>query len=313
MVVVSWREHIWEQKWVEPFLPNYLKPLNDQRIVSEETREFVQEAVEFLSDLTSLSELPRLNKTFKRSIKGYLFKVKIKPKKIHVELIDTKKTPASIKKRVYITTYRKQYKVHKGMGKCIDSTIYYQVDNRTIVRNVQRHPLFQPIFVKIHQLDRSLSGEKLLPEEIETKVETIKDNETKPPDKMNEDERYILQHVETVLEKYKNKDERLGKKLAELNQAIKECIQEVELLDLEERHHLKRLVGYDLPNLLDTYTSLSEEQQTKAYHDVLSSIQSMETYIKNQSKQLHSSRMDRMKQLLHLNRLRYESKIRDEE
>ncbi|MDQ0255232.1 hypothetical protein J2S74_002614 [Evansella vedderi] len=309
---MSWREHIWEQKWLEPLLPNYLKPLNDPAIETEDTREFVQEAVEFLSDLTSLSELPRLNKTFKRTIKGFLFKIKIKQKKIHVELIDTKKTSASIKKRVYITIFRKQFKSEKGMGKCIDSTIYYQVENRTIVRNIRKHPLFQPIFIKIHQLDRSLSGEKLLPEETESFVaKEVK--EKKQSVKINDEQRFILNHMEQAIKKYEGKDELIETKLRELQYSLNECIKEVELLDIEERHHIKRLVSHDLPNLLETYLSLTENQKKKSYDEVIYSIHSMRTYIENQAKHLHSSRMDRMKQLLHLNRLRYETKKMDED
>jgi len=307
---MSWREQIWEQRWLEPLLPNYLKPLNDPAIETEDTREFVQEAVEFLSDLTSLSELPRLNKTFKRTIKGFLFKIKIKQKKIHVELLDTKKTSAAIRKRVYITIYRKQYKAEKGLGKCVDSTIYYQVETRTVVRNIRRHPLFQPVFIKLHQLDRSLSGEKLLPEETPL-IPMEKDK--KLPEKVEKEQRLILQQMEEVANKYRNKDALIDTKLKELYSAIRECVMEVELLDIEERHHIKRLVGYDLPNLLETYVSLSMEQRIKSREDVIYSIHSMRTYIENQATQLHSSRMDRMKQLLQLNRLRYETKKMDEE
>lgn len=309
---MSWREHIWEQKWIEPLLPNYLKPLNDPAIETDDTKEFVQEAVEFLSDLTSLSELPRLNKTFKRNIKGYLFKIKIKEKKIYVELKDTKKTSAAIKKRVYITTFRKNIKAEKGMGKCVDSTIYYQVENKTIVRNIRKHSLFQPIFFMIHQLDRSLSGEQLLSED--TKIaKPIERAEKKLPEKVNEEQQSILKYMDNVINKFQYTDDLIDTKLTELHYAIKECIQEVELLDIEERHHIKRLVSYDLPNLLETYASLSDEQKKQAYNDVIYSIHSMRTYIETQAKQLHSSRMDRMKQLLQLNRLRYESKKREED
>src|SRR5690625_2351425 len=96
-----------ENKWLEPFLPNYLKPLKDPRIESEHTVEFVEHAEEFLSDLAALTELPRLNKTFKRNIKGYSFKVRIKARKIHLELKDTKKSSANYKKRIYITINRR--------------------------------------------------------------------------------------------------------------------------------------------------------------------------------------------------------------
>ncbi|MDG5787536.1 hypothetical protein QA612_08515 [Evansella sp. AB-P1] len=301
---MSWRERAWEQKWIEPFLPNYLKPLKDDRVESEHTKELIQEAEEFLTDLASLSELPRLNKTFKRTIKGFMFKVKIKQKKIFLELIDTKKSPTDIRKRIYITIYRKEYKAEKGMGKCVDSTIYYQLKNRTIVRNIRKHPLFQSLFIRLNQLDHSLSNKngEILPEIVEaTENNNMLSNET------IEDKEYILTTLNNTFKQYNTLDPLIKEKLKELKQSVKECMSQFDLLDIEEKHHLKRLVNNDLPSLLETYHSLSIDQKAKSYDDVVESIQSMCKYINNQSKHLSNTRMDRMDQLLQLNKLRYET------
>ncbi|ADU30195.1 hypothetical protein [Evansella cellulosilytica] len=298
---MSFREAIWDQKWLQPLLPNYLKPLKDPNINNEFTKEFVSEAEEFLSDLASLSELPRLNKTFKRNIKGYLFKVKIKPKKIHVELIDTKKSSSPIRKRIYITTYRKQVKSEKGFGKCVDATIYYQVENKTIVRNIQKHPLFIPIFYKINALDHSISGlpiDELPHLEITDKRESIKSHVD-----ATVDQEFT---IKGLLKEYQSLDTLINTKLEEIDSALKQCIEDINLLDIEEKHHLKRLVNHDLPQLLETYASLSKDQRLDSYDDVMTSLHSMRTYIETQTNHLKNTRMDRMQQLIRLNQIRYE-------
>ncbi|MBU9711325.1 hypothetical protein [Evansella tamaricis] len=296
---MSWREQIWEQKWFEALLPNYLKPLRDPQVETEFTKDMIEEAEEFLSDLASLSELPRINKTFKRNIKGFLFKVKIKPKKIHLELLDTKKSSDSVKKRIYITIFRKQFKAENGMGKCIDSTIYYQIKNKTTVRSVRRHPLFQTLFIQLHHLDVSLSGGK--PEDIPTLT-------TKGSEKLankNDEKNLIIQQASKISTHYHHMDSLISKRLKSLQGTISECLKEIELLDLEEKHHVKRLVNQDLPSLLETYHSLSFEQKKEKYEDVLNSLQSMQDFLDKLAKDVQSSRMDRMDHLLRLNRLRY--------
>ncbi|UTR09686.1 hypothetical protein MM300_17580 [Evansella sp. LMS18] len=300
---MSWRDRVWEQKWLEPFLPNYLKPLNDSTVETEETKELVSEAAEFLSDLATLSELPRINKTFKRNIKGYLFKVKIKQKKIYLELLDTKKSPAAVKKRIYITVFRKQFKAEKGMGKCADSTIYYTSGNRTIVRNVRNHPLFQPVFYELHRLDLSLAG-KALPEiESAEQPKALMNPEHKPS---TEDEtKAILTNLDSLKKQYRKSEPAFHKQINQLQEDILICIKDMHLLDIEEKHHLKRMVSYDLPNLLETYDSLSEDQKEKTFDEVMSTVNSMRDYVKKQTEQLQSSRMDRMKHLLKLNEVRY--------
>ncbi|SDY89229.1 hypothetical protein SAMN05421736_104106 [Evansella caseinilytica] len=304
---MSWRDQIWEQRWLEGFLPNYLKPLRDAKIETEDMKEFIREAEEFISDLASLSELPRLNKTFKRNIRGYLYKIKIKPKKLHLELLDTKKSPDQLKKRVYITTYRKQFKAEKGMGKCIDSTIYYQSDNRTIVRNVRKHHLFQRLFLLVHQLDMSLAGKK--PSEAPLPEPAAEKLQPSVFDEKQHKQKALIVKVNEVIKEYGALDELILTKLNELRFAISECAENIELLDIEEKHHLNRLVNNDLPNLLETYKSLTETQRKESYEDVVGAIHSMRTFVEKQDREIKASRMDRMKQLLKLNELRYEQNV----
>lgn len=297
---MSSREQATERKWYESFLPNYLKPLRDPQIESLYTKEMITEAVEFISDLSSLSELPRLNKTFKRNIKGFLFKVKIKPKKLHLELLDTKKSSDPIKKRIYITTFRKEFKLENGMGKCIDATIYYQINGKTIVRSVKRHHLFLALFYQLHKLDVSLSGGN--PDEITVEQALDQGPEEKSHD---EEKEQIIQQSNQLLKKYHLVDEEVSKLIKQIQENIQECLNDIHLLNFEEKHHVKRLINNDLPNLMETFKSLSRDQQIEKHEDVLSSLRTMQNYMDSLQKDVQSSRMDRMEHLLRLNRLRY--------
>lgn len=301
---MNWTEH----RWLEFFLPNYLKPLKDPRIETEQTKDFVKHAEEFLSDLAALTELPRLNKTFKRNIKGYLFHVKIKPRKIHLELQDTKKSSADIKKRVYITILRKNVKSVNGRGKCIEANIYYRIGNETIVRNIRNHPYFQGIFDQLHILDVSLSTKDK--DKIEKEIDKIKKDTLPTTAKGMLGHSTIEKQLNEIIHKYGRLDALILTKLEELKTVVSEYIKDFDLLDIEEKHHVKRLVNEDLPNLLSTYESLTEEQKKKTYEDVIYSIHSMRVYIQNQKKQLNKTRMDRMNQLLKLNQLRYQQPLR---
>ncbi|MBU9723882.1 MULTISPECIES: hypothetical protein [Bacillaceae] len=300
---MSWREQETERKWYEAFLPNYLKPLRDPQIETTYTKEMINEAVEFLSDLSSLSELPRLNKTFKRNIKGHLFKVKIKPKKLHLELLDTKKSSDPIKKRVYITTYRKQYKMEQGMGKCIDSTIYYQVNNKTVVRSIKKHHLFLTLFFQLHKLDVSLSGGNL--DEITVDQALGPGPDIEQNNTHEEEKQKIIHQSNELLKKYKKIDTEISLLIQNIQAIIQECLKDIHLLNFEEKHHVKRMINNDLPNLMETYKSLSHEQQLEKHEDVLESLRTMHTYMEGLQKDVQSSRMDRMEHLLRLNRVRY--------
>ncbi|WP_142303602.1 hypothetical protein [Evansella halocellulosilytica] len=300
---MSWRDRLWEHKWIEPFLPNYLKPLKDPDIICSYTESFIYESVEFITDLASLSELPRLNKTFKREIQGFLFKVKIKQKKIHVELLDTKKSSAKLKKRVYITIYRKQYKQENGMGKCVDSTIYYQKDGRTVVRSVRNHHLFKQVFLALYQLDQSLSGnstDKSLP------PTSLSSDEDQRPYENDSDRQEILTSAKQLTNVPLDKE--MKEKIGALQSLIEICLYDIHLFDIEEKHQLKRLVNRDLPNLLETYKHLSEEQKQEKYDDLLNTVNSMITFTEDLKDQINHSRMERMDHLLRLNQIRYEQK-----
>jgi glutaredoxin-related protein len=304
---LNWRERLWEQNWIIPLLPNYMKPLEEPSLLNEHTKEFVYQAEEFISDLSALSELPRIDKTFKRSIQGFSYKIKIKQKKIHVEMVDTNKSSSNIKKRVYISTYRKNIKMENGFGKILDSTIYYHIEGKTVVRNVRRHSLFLSIFHHLHRLDLSLSGETFNQEPVKISSENEKEQQLKPTADHQDQVKALLSSAEHTYKQFRTIDQKVDQSLKDILTEIKRCNEEFQLLDLEEKHHMKRMIQHDLPNLLNTYDSLSENQKKYTYNEMVSSLKSMRSFLQLQANDLQETRMDRMNYLLKLNELRYDS------
>lgn len=307
---MNWRERLWEQNWIIPLLPNYMKPLDEPSLLNEHTKEFVYEAEEFISDLSALSELPRIDKTFKRSIQGFSYKIKIKQKKIHVEMVDTNKSSSNIKKRVYITTFRKNVKMENGFGKILDSTIYYQLQGKTVVRNIRRHPLFLSIFHHLHRLDLSLSGETFNKEPVKLPSTNEEVQHLEPTADHEDQVKALLSSAEHTYKQFKTIDDKVDQSLVEILTEIERCTDEFQLLDLEEKHHMKRMIQHDLPNLLNTYHSLSESQKKSTFNEVVSSLKNMRSFLQTQANDLQETRMDRMNYLLKLNELRYDSNNR---
>ncbi|WP_416149772.1 hypothetical protein ACM26V_01885 [Salipaludibacillus sp. HK11] len=301
---MNWRERLIEQSWIIPLLPNYMKPLNEPNLQNQHTKEFVFEAEEFISDLSALSELPRLNKTFKRSIQGFAYKIKIKQKKIHVEMVDTNKSSSNIKKRVYITIFRKNIKQENGFGKVIDSTIYFQLQGKTVVRNVRRHPLFLSLFHHLHRLDLSLSGEST--ENIVAPTSAIEEQQLEPTKDHHDQIKALMSSVDHTYKQFRTIDAKVDKILQDLVTEIGRCTEEFQLLDLEEKHHMKRMIQHDLPNLLNTYDSLTNEQKSNAFLEMVTSLKNMRSFLQRQANDLQSTRMERMNYLLKLNELRYD-------
>ncbi|WP_147802135.1 hypothetical protein [Alkalicoccus halolimnae] len=305
---MNWRDKLIEQKWLHPFLPNYMKPLEDSAVINEQTREFVYEAEEFISDLAALSELPRVNKTFKRSIQGFTYKIKIKPRKIHVEMIDSQKSSSTLKKRVFITVYRHHVKKEGGNGKITDSTIYYQKDSHTYVRSIRRHPSFQSVFYHIHRLDLSVSGESV------PAANMISESSSDKSAAITSDQEALSlkDSLSDISYRFQGLDDKISILLHSMKEPLHMTVEDFELLNIEEKHQLKRMLLHDIPNLLQTYESLTPSQRQTSYERVISSLNNMYDFIKKQAEDLQATRQERMNHLLQLNELRYDPSLQHE-
>lgn len=305
---MNWREKLWEQKWVTALLPNYMKPLDEPALLNQHTKEFVYEAEEFISDLAALSELPRMNRTFKRNVHGYAYKIKIKPKKLHIELSDTSKSPSQIKKKVFITVFRKNIKMENGFGKTVESSIYYQMNNQTHVRNIRRHPYFLSLFHHLHRLDLSLSGESL--QEFDKQPESVGQSDNQEH-QLSADENHkdpvgsLEDSMSHTISAYPHLDEDIQKKIKKMHMELQRCFEEFHLLDIEEKHHIRRMIQHDLPNLLLTFHSLSSEQKQIKKLELLRALDNMISFLKEQAGDLQATRLDRMNHLLRLSDIRY--------
>ncbi|WP_096434933.1 hypothetical protein [Alteribacter populi] len=306
---MSFKEKFIHYEWVQPFLPNYMKPLQEPRIEEDSTSLMVHETEEFLSDLASLSELPRMNKTFKRKIKGFMLKVKIKHKKLHLEMLDSKRSSASIRKRIYITIYRKNIKAEKGLGKCIDATIYFNVDGRNMVRNIKHHPLFRPVFLHLHMLDSSLSGSgQSHPTQSSLSYEEPNEHEMNVSTLQEADKNELHTEIKKLDQRYQKMNQNIYAAFTLMKKSITRCIEDFDLLDIEERHQVKRIIVKEIPDLLGTYQTLPPQQKEETEHEIILAIEKMDRFLKKITSSLDSNRMERMNHLLRVNKLRYEDK-----
>ncbi|CAM3723506.1 hypothetical protein [Alkalicoccus chagannorensis] len=304
MTAMNWRDRLLEQAWLQPLLPNYMKPLDEPSLMNENMREFIYEAEEFISDLAALAELPRMNKTFKRSIQGFTYKVKMKPKKLLVEMIDTHKSASTMKKRVFITVHRSHHKSENGSGKVADSTIYYQKSGRTYVRSVRRHESFQTLFYHLHRLDMSLSGQttELLPPGQEAKPAAIESTSTMPA----QEPLMMQQSLQELRRETKGLTESMTEHLSLLEEELQQATEEYHLFAVEERYELKRMMLHDIPDLIRTFSSLSDTQRQESAPRVENSLARMLTHLRSYTEDLEKTRMDRMNHVLQVQQLRYE-------
>lgn len=287
-----------QQEWFYRWLPDYLKPLNDETIEDFHTKEMISEVVELLTDLSSLTELARMDKTFKRTIDGTKVKVRIKMRKISIEINDTKQSPSKIKKKIHLTVFRKRFKSKNGRGKCSEATIYYRKDTKSVVRSIRRSPLFKPIFDAIDMLDDALDGRQ----NIDVSVPPPRDRlgtEGKEADTV------IEQELKRLPAQFQDLDDSLNYRFQSLMESIENIIPEHNLLDIEEKHELNRMVNEEIPQLIEAYQSVSNREQTEKRHDVFTAIYRMEQHVKRINEQLMSTRSDRLDQLLRLNEVRY--------
>ncbi|PRO66868.1 hypothetical protein [Alkalicoccus urumqiensis] len=294
---MQWRDRLMEMNWIQPFIPSYMKPLDEPAMMNETMQEFIYEAEEFISDLAALSEIPRMNKTFKRSIQGFSYKVKIKPKKIFVEMIDTHTSVSTMKKRVYITALRREHKQEQGTGRMADATIYYQKNHQTIVRSIKKHPSFQSIFYHLHRLDVSLEGGSL--ESLPAAPPEISEAAAAEGRELE----VLTSALKDYQKRYRQSD--FSGELTQLQHELSKAEEEFDLLDVEEKHHMKRMILHDVPNLLQTYESLNDVQKREAAPRIQSSFSRMAAFLEAQAADLEATRMDRMNHLLHLNDIRY--------
>lgn len=289
---------------LEKFVPSRYRPLDETIIQGEETNQLIQRAEKLLDDLIEQpASTMRFKKTFTNHSPEFQVTLKINKKRIWLLLADTSRSPTTYKKRIVIECYRKYIKSKDGRGKCTMSYIWYRNGGQTTLRNIKTSRLFQSLFYKIDLLDdillTQLIGAQRKQSSLDSLSPQVGSNAKNQEEILIEIQRFIQykKHVDT--------DQLIDTRVESLINQLKEVGVDYALLEVEERHIIKRIIRQDLPNLLQSYTSLSVQDQIIHKESVFIALSKMEVKVKDLLKQIRTTKNRRMEYLIKLNQKRY--------
>ncbi|MBU8907326.1 hypothetical protein [Desertibacillus haloalkaliphilus] len=294
-----------ELPWVERFLPERLKPVNDELLSNAHSQLLIKETEKLLDKSAKQAPKPNSTQTFKKKEKEYVITLKIKKRKISILAYDTKQSGAAIKKRFFIECFRKYIKEKNGRGKCVEATIQYIESGKTYIRSIKKSPHFQSVFDCMSKLDDAMIGQLInSPPSVVTMDRNNDDEElSKTPSELQQ----LMTETEQLIDKQDKFviDPIIQSRLSRLLSQTEMLIPDFELLDIEERHLIKRMLREDLPNLIETYVSLSPQNQAIQKESLFIAISKMELTAITLTERLEQTRLQKMEHLLKLNELRY--------
>lgn len=295
---------LFEIPFFENLLPDRLKPVKDEYISDQYSQALFLETEKLIEDIIQLSEMERINRIFKRKTPQVKILLKIKKKRMRLDISDQRGAEAPIKKRIIIDMYRKIYKSNNGVGKLVEATIYYTYQGQSFVRSVKRSPYLQSIFYKLDMLDDALTGRLVKHNEHEIRPQVT----NHPLSEKQEEIRNLVVEMKRI-SKHNHSlavDPIIENRLGRIIQHIEKITPDFHLLDIEDRHMLKRVLREDLPNLLHSFVSLTPQQQLEQKENVFVAISRIELKILAIIDQMEKMKLDRMEHLLRLNKVRYD-------
>ncbi|MFV8828295.1 hypothetical protein [Alkalihalobacterium sp. APHAB7] len=291
-----------EIPWIESILPDRLRPVQDEILSDEATLETLHEAERILEHVIKQSGKYSKNRTVKKKHHEYVITVKIKKKMISLTILDTYYSKSKYKKRIYIQCYRKYFKADHGVGKCKEASIHYTKNKKTFVRSVKKSPFTQNLFYKIDKLDDALLGQLIQSDNKEENY-TPQTNQLKSNDQVKSlvmETNRLISHTRKL-----HIDPLIEKRLEQIIDHTEMLLPDFSLLEIEERHMMKRMLNEDIPNLVHTYLSLSPENKKEQRENVFVTLSKMELTLIRLKEDLEKARVQRMEHLLKLNHLRY--------
>lgn len=279
-----------DYQWVEKFLPPRFKTVESSLLQDVNSYEFLNFAEELLDEfiqriLTSSEKRER----WKRTEKNFTIFLKIKRNLILFSGYDSQKNRSSTPKKFYIQ-WERQLKTKKDSGKCKQGLILINDRGRIIKRSVKRSPYFSGIFSRIKQLDHALQGSPQI---------TRKESNIDPA---------LREHIQVIEQLLTNPSlsgviHSRSKRLLAL---VNNMLPELDLLDIEERHTVKRMITTELPDLLGGYTSLSSENRQLRHADLFQALCKMELTLHELLDKLEELRLTKVDHLLKVNKMRYD-------
>ncbi|WP_017727959.1 hypothetical protein [Halalkalibacterium ligniniphilum] len=295
------------QEWpfFHVFVPSHRKPVDSHILGDEASRKLISDTEALLNKMVNQSLGQNQRKTVRRKHKERRIIVKINQKRIRVIMMDTKFSSAAVQKRMFIECFRKYVKAKDGVGKCKEASIHYLKDGRSHVRSIRQSPLLHGVFFQINRLDEAYLGHR---SNAEQSVSALTMQHQERAAASQNDMRLLHQETERFIRQLRpfSLDPLLENRLSRIVDQTEKLIPDFELLDFEERHTVRRMLREDIPNLLNTYLSLSYQHQLAQKENVFVALSKMELSLISLNEQLEQSRVERMEHLLRLNQLRYD-------
>ncbi len=280
-----------ESQWLEKLLPPQFKTVEAsllQDVSSTNFLSFAEQLLdEFIDKLDPTGDKPQ---KWKRSEQGFTIYLKIRRNLILFSGYDSQKNRTSTPKKFFIQ-WERQLLAKRDGGRCKQGTILINDRGRIIKRNIKRSPFFTGIFQRIKLLDHALLG-------------TLQADaaQSKGVDPLLLEQLENLQRITTQSEI----SGAIHSRSTRLINLFRKILPELEPLDLEERHVVKRMLSTELPNLLTGYLSLSSENKELRYQDLFQALCQMELTLHEFLEKIEGHRLSRVDHLLKVNKIRYD-------
>jgi len=286
------------------FLPNQMIPVEERYVSDEASMQLIQAAEDILDNLIEEAEQGMTNRRIRRKEKQYTVICKITKRKFKLLLFDTKYSSALVKKRIHLECYRKYIKSVNGTGKVTHAFVHYIHQGETFVRSVKKASLVQPLFYKLDMLDDALLGQFVNRTRLTTFNRQLDEKDPEVYTVLNELKR-VVKYQSTL-----SLDPLLHNRLQRVIGEAESLIPHFNLLEIEEKYLLKRMLKNDLPKLMHSYISLTNKHQTNHKEDVFVALSKMELSLIALSEQVEKEKVLQLKRLLKVTDKRYASPYR---
>jgi hypothetical protein len=294
----KWFEH----PWVERFLPDHMRPVDDH-IFSDSHGLFIVEEMEAAIDrVIARAEELRQSKRLKRENELFLFRMKLTARRIRITSFEKERSQAAIQKTVTIDYVRSTDGHTPAFLR--EALVHYMKNGKMHARNIEKSSYFQHIFRKLEVLDYTLQGRAPRDIQLHT-AEPVRAEEApeETPVKWHAaldrfHQHYVVQNASIP---------------ADIQQEIQQIAQEFEELrstsslqfDVEEEYLVERMLGREIPDLIETYRLLEPKHRNEQHGALLQALEAMRGRISSLRMEQNDVHARKMRQLLKINEKRY--------
>lgn len=279
-----------EPQWLEKLLPPQFKTVEASLLQDASTTSFLSYAEQLLDEFIDKLD-PSENKPqkWKRTERGFTVYLKIRRNLILFSGYDSQKDRSSTPKKFFIQ-WERQILAKQNSGKCKQGTILINDRGRIIKRSIKRSPFFKGIFQRMKLLDHTLLGTMTSNRQQET-IDLILIEQLRQLEQLTS--HAFINGV-------------IHSRATRLIHLFRQILPELDPLDLEERHVVKRMLSTELPNILTGYISLSSENRELRHPDLFQALCQMELTLHQYLEKIEENRLSKVDHLLKVNKMRYD-------